>query len=286
MLARGKKVVVMLAAAAPMIASLGLARAASVITDGNSTVTFNPVDATAPYIVQWNISGTDQLGAGDKLTVSNGSGMAPIQTLSESSQNFSNGVGSANYSETINGDQFQINVLNILTGGSAGSVSSGMTETIKVSNLGPAPLNEVQFASIVDSPVDFKVAETFDADLAGTPNDDTLTLSPSGAPDTAEQTDPTGVKFTYASTPTPTQFASITNGSSSSNLGPATGNESFMFGWDLSLAPGDTGFISITESFNGTPVASVPAPAASSAAALLAGLGTIAIVRRVRKVHA
>jgi hypothetical protein len=100
------------------------------------------------------------------------------------------------------------------------------------------------------------------------------------------QTDPTGVKLTYSTTPTPSQFAIINNGSSSSATGPQTGNEAFNFVWDLSLAPGDTGIISNAISLSGqgsSTVVGVPLPSAAwSALATLTGLGVLGIVRRKR----
>ena len=54
----------------------------------------------------------------------------------------------------------------------------------------PVPVG--QQASPIDTPVDFFISDTFDANLNATPNNDTLTLSPSGTPNEAVQTDPAG----------------------------------------------------------------------------------------------
>jgi hypothetical protein len=254
------------------------------LSDGNSTLSFNPQNSA----LSWIVDGVDQYGGtpagSDQIQYFNGTSFVPLNGLTLQSSSFNGNIGSATLAGTLNNDNFTITVSAILSGGSAGSGASGISETIKVNNLGPTDAPGIQPA-VAAAPLDFIVSDTVDLNLAATANNDTLTLSPSGAPNTAVQTDPTGVTFTYASTPTPSTFALIDGGSSSTDLGPKTGNEAFSFSWDLSLATGDTGIISITQSLTGPTkvVNAVPLPnSAGSALATLAGLGFVGLLRNKR----
>jgi hypothetical protein len=256
------------------------------LTDNNSTLSYNTVDNAA----SWVVDGVDQFGGspagGDSLQYFNGTSFVPLSGLTVvTPPSFSGNLGSVTLGGTLDGDNFTVGIQAILVGGKPGSGVSGINETISVNDLGPAAAAGVQRAISVGNPVDFIISDTFDANLNATPNNDTLTLSPSGSPFTAVQTDPAGVKLTYVTTPTPTSFALINNGSSSSTVGPETGNEAFNFVWDLSLTPGDTGIISnaITLSGADTSVPAVPLPnPAASSLATLTGLGIIGIIRRRR----
>jgi hypothetical protein len=280
-----KKTIVMLGVAAALSMSGKAAFALTPqLTDGNSSITFNPTTSA----VSWIVDGVDQYGGSpagsNTLEYFNGTSFVPLLGLTVESSSLSGNIGSATFGGTLGNDNFTITVKAILTGGAAGSGASGINETITVNNLGPTTTDTVSPA-VPTGTVDFIIRNTVDANLNATPNDDTLTLSPSGAPNTAVQTDPTGVKLTYSSTPTPSQFALIDGGSSSTNLGPATGNEAFQFNWDLSLASGDTGIISITQALSGpTQMSSVAAPnSAWSALVALAGLGIFSGIRRMRR---
>jgi hypothetical protein len=254
------------------------------LTDNNSTLSYS----SATNATSWVVDGVDQFGGspagGDLLQYFNGTSYAPLSDLTVVTPPVLSGnIGSVTLGGTLDGDNFTVAIKAILIGGNAGSGVSAINETITVSNLGPVPVPVGQQASPIDTPVDFFISDTFDANLNATPNNDTLTLSPSGTPNEALQTDPAGVKLTYVTTPTPSAFELINNGTSSATVGPETGNEAFQFIWDLDLAPGDTGIISNTISLSGanTSVPGVPLPnAAGSAIATLAGLGIVGMIRR------
>jgi hypothetical protein len=267
----------------------GMARAASV-SSGNSTLTINPT-GSSPYISQWVIDGVDQYGGapagGDQLSFFNGTSFVPLNSLTPTSSFFSDPIGSVTYSTIVGGDNFTINVKDILSGGASGSGASAITETITVNNLGAATVPGVQPALVTNGPVTFTIQDLVDYNVNGNATNNTLTLSPSVNPNTAEQTDPTGAKVTFAATPTPNTFQMFQNGSPISGVGPSTGNESFNFTWDLSLAPNDSGIISITEAATGTPPTSIPLPSAAwSCISMLGGLSVYGLVKRIRRVMA
>jgi hypothetical protein len=273
--------------AAMFSTSRNAAWALNSITSNNSTLTFNTSDPANPYITNWVVDGTDQFGGtpagGDTLSYFNGSAFAPINGLTlEGTPTFTANVANVTYAVTYEGFTFTINVQNILSGGSTGSGASGVTETITVTNVGEtAGVN--QPAAV--GPVTFTIQDQVDANLNATPNDDTLTLGPSGTVNQAVQTDPAGVKLTYTTTPVPNQYFLVNGGTPTVALGPETGNEAFIFDWDLSLSPGDTGIISITEALSGaaTSVPGVPLPSSAASAMVgLAGLGAIGLIQRKR----
>jgi hypothetical protein len=287
-IAKRKMIVAALALGAAMLSTSGNKAwaASSMLSDNNSTLSYS----TVTDAISWTVDGVNEFGGtpagGDLLQYYNGSSFVPLSSLNVVSSSLTGNVGTATLSGTLDGDNFTVALQVILSGGNAGSGASGISEQITVNNLGPAASTTVKPAAVAGNPVDFMISDTFDANLNATPSNDTLTLSPSGAPNKAVQTDPTGVKLTYSTTPTPSQFAIINNGSSSSATGPQTGNEAFNFVWDLSLAPGDTGIISNAISLSGqgsSTVVGVPLPSAAwSALATLTGLGVLGIVRRKR----
>jgi len=254
-----------------------------VLTSGNSSLTFDVPSSTA----SWIVDGVDQFGGSpagnDTLSYYNGTDFVPIVSLPVTSSSVAGNIGSATFSTTLDGDNFTITIKAILTGGATGSGASGINETIAVNNLGPSQTPSIQPAiATVGGPVDFIVQDDFDANVNATPANDTLTFSPAGAVNTATQTDPTGVKLTYVTTPTPTGVDGSPDSGASTT--PMTGNEAFIFTWGLSLAPDDTGIISNTITLSGPgtpPVQGVPLPnSAAATLATLGGLGIITVLRR------
>jgi hypothetical protein len=182
---------------------------------------------------------------------------------------FADGISSVTYG----GDGFTINVKDILAGGTPGSGASAINETITVSNTDQ---------TLTDAPLQFRISDYVDLNVNGTPNNDTLTLSP-GTPNTAEQTDPSGAAVNFSVTPTPNEHTLFRDFSGSNSLGPSTGNEAFNFVWDLSIDPDSSAQISINEVLSGQ-TAAVPLPnSALSGLFTLGGLGAIGIFRRTRR---
>jgi len=246
------------------------------LTDGNSSITFDPATASG---VAWNVDGVNEFGGtpagGDTITYqSDSSAFASLLGLTVDSYNVSGNIGTAQLSGTVGGDNFTLVIKEILTGGSKGSGASAIAETITVNNLGSSPL-------------DFVLHDQFNANLNATPNNDTLTLSPSISPNTATQTDPTGVKLTYSSTPTPNLHELIGSTIDQVGVGPQTGDEQFQFEWVLDIAPGDTGIISNAISLSGQgsgTTTTVAAPnSALTALVALTGLGVYGLIRKSRR---
>jgi hypothetical protein len=259
------------------------ARAAS-ISDSNSTLTINPISATAPFITNWVVDGVDQYGGtpagSEQLTYSVGSGFSPVNTLTVASSSFANGIASVTYDGSGSGYAFTIAVQEILSGGNSGSGASAISETISVTNtLEPAP----------DSgPLAFTLGENVNLNIHGTPANDTLTLSPASGTNTAEQTDPSGAAVNFTTTPAPNGFKTVdvTTGTASNSLGPVTGDEAFSATYDMSLISGNSEIVSNNFVLNGgsSVATAVPLPnAAGASLAMLAGLGIFGIVRRVRR---
>jgi hypothetical protein len=256
----------------------GTAHAATAtITSNNSSLTFSSVGDS----VNWLVDGVDQFGGtpagGDLLQIFNGTNLEPLTDLTLQSDSVSGNIASGTFTGVVNGANLSITVQAILTGGNAGSGASGINETITINDLGIAPIP-------VNPPLDFvEITDTFDANLNATPNNDTLTLSPSGAPTKAVQTDPTGVKLTYTTAAIPSGSELINNGVAGTGDGPATGNEAFQFDWIISLEPGNTSIISNTISLSGPGSTAVGVPLPNSAGMALAGLGGLGIVAIVRR---
>ena len=267
----------------------GAARAASVsISSNNSSLTFSSVGA----VTHWVVDGVDEFGGspagGETIDfVDSDDNTVPLTNLTLQSSSVTGNTAQGTFTGMVSGANFSINVKDVLNGGSPGSGDSTIQETIKVTDLGVPPIP-------ANPPLDFlELNETFDANLNATPNDDTLTLNaPSivGVGSTqAVQTDPAGVKLTWTTAFDTSGFDLISNGvSSSTNLGPSTGNEAFEPDWILSALPGNTLTISNTISLTGpggSNAAAVPLPnSAAMSLATLAGLGAVAIVRRKKTI--
>jgi hypothetical protein len=255
-------------AVTPIFGSMNAARAASV-SSGNSTLTINST-TSGPYISNWIVDGVDQYGGspagGDTLVV----GGVPINSFPLTSSFFASGIASATYTQ----GQLQINVKDVLTGGSAGSGASAINEIITFSNTD---------TDSQDAPLTFTFQDHVDYNVNATPNNDTLTLSP-GTPNTATQTDPTGATINFTATPTPDSTELDNGGSNTGTLGPSTGNVAFGFYYDLSIDPNSSEQISFNETLTGPSSAAVPLPnSAYSALFMLAGLGAIGGYRKMRR---
>ncbi len=266
------------------------ARAAS-ISDGNRSLTINPADPTQPFISQWIVDGVDQYGGSpagsENISLAAGAGTSPINAFSVTSSSFADGIASLNYQ----GNGFTVGVKEILTGGNAGSGASGINETITINNTGtvatalqgtPSP------DSLADQPLTFQLSDLINLNVNGTPNNDTLTLSPGTGTNTADQTDPSGAHVNVTFTPTPDSLNTINPSTSTlGGLGPVTGDAAFLAQYSITLDAGDSAIISINENLTGgvtPPAPAIPLPnSASASLATLTGLGLIAFAKRAKK---
>ena len=195
-----------------------------------------------------------------------------------SNQFSSGGVLSATYQ----GDGFNT-VLNFtLVGGSTGSKTSSIIETLTFNNTS-------------DAPIQAKIFDYENFALDGAAGNDTLTLS--GSPvNTADQTDPLGTDANVVATgggAAPDFYQIGTNGSvlallastndtvtlNDNSTGPLVGDDSFAFEWEPTIDAGGSFQISVNQTITGG--AMVPLPnAALSGAGLLGLLTGIALMRK------
>jgi len=260
--------------------ALPSADAASISND-NSTITFDTTGGgITPFITGWTVDGINQYGAatstgeaaGEYLGyVSNGT-IDNITSLPVINSSFSGNIGTVEYQ----GNGFTVSVMETLLGGSPGSGSSSLSETVTINNTGTSTLsaNAGQYVHLT---------------LDGVAGKQTTTLSPSSGTNTATVTNTLGTKYTDVMLPTPT-FVGVSNsgiaGFDEGSLGPITGDSSFGFGWSGSIDAGGSEIFSITETLSGvtSPGSVVPLPnSAASALATLVGLGAISFARRTRR---
>jgi hypothetical protein len=239
------------------------------LTDGNSSVTYDPASKTGQE--SWVVDGVNQeteawlwgTNSGSLASVSNVFSSGPVM------------------SATFTGDGYNMVLAAILTGGSPGSGTSAMTETMTFNNTSDSSMNVIMY--------DY---EHFI--IGGTAGNNTLTLS--GSPvNTATQTDPLGASANVTATgnaSAPDLYQVGTNGSVLTDLasspsymlndnstGPLVGDDDFAFEWDATVAAGGSFEISVNKVIQGA--AAVPLPNAAYGAASL--LGLIAGVGFVRK---
>lgn len=278
---------------APVLAALpGSARAASTISSNNSTITLNPTAGS--LISSWVVDGTNQYGGtpagGEEFYYSIGNAApTPINSLTLAGSVFASGnLFTATYDTPTSGPALTITIKDTLTGGSSGSGSSALGEVITVDNNS-------------GSAVTFHLYEYTDLNLNANPTGDTLSLSPTTTPNTANQTNTSGTSANIDVVGNPNEYqisnssailtaltgssqVTLTNGST----GPISGNDNFAFEWDQSMAAtGNTSSfqVSINEAISGGSVApTVPLPSAAwTSLAGLIGLGAIGTVRSIRK---
>jgi hypothetical protein len=273
----------LLAAAAlamPMFASNAGAVALSpvTLTDSNSTVTINPY--TQGGNTNWVVDGVDQYAGGRAgqqwfWYALNNNAPASIDTINTPLVTATTNTLDALYT----GQGFTLDLKEVLIGGTTGSGNSAISEIVTINNTSQSALN-LHFYHYVD------------LNLAATSGNDSLTMS--GSPvNTADQTDPLGSSAEVTVTD-PNEFQAglygvitgLLNGSSPVTLNdsgaPVTGNVDFAFQWDPTIAVDGSFQVSINKEIFGAPAVPLPA-AANSALAMLAGLVTIGMVRRMKK---
>jgi hypothetical protein len=267
-------------AAALAFFTVSNARALTILQNGNSSVSVNvnSSDPAAPYISSWVVDGVDQYSGGllpgeyFAIAVGANVGFGGLQLGSPSSMSASNGSFSATYL----GTGWSLAVKDVLSGGTAGSGDSHFSEQFTFTNTGTSSLP-------------YMLLDEVALNVDGTPGNNTLTLSPNTQTNTAKQTGPLGTLVTIKVTPPPaTVFTeSRDTMTSSSSLGPISGDPEFTFGWNNTVAAGDSEQISVDETVTSpgsTGGVTVPLPNPAAIALVgLAGLGALGIVRRIRQ---
>jgi hypothetical protein len=243
-------------AATLVVASAALPASAivgSTLTDGNSSVTFNP--ASSALMSSWIVDSVQQLKQQTFFYRVGSSGPElPLTGLTLGTVTAS-GTGSTGGFTTLDvpytGAGFTIDVTYVLTGGQAGSRGSAMNATIKVVNTSPT------------SPLDFHFFQYADFDLSGA---DQITIN-NGRD--AFQTSALGHVSEVITTPLPSHHAAglLTDPSSIYSLltdglpttlsdasGPsAAGDATWAFEWDQSIAANGTLLISKSMSITPEP---------------------------------
>lgn len=208
------------------------------LTDANSTANIN--DGSSSGMYNWVVDGTDHLyQQWFWYRVGTGGPEAAINTLGAPTATIL-GTDSLKLSY-LNPGNFSIDVKYTLTGGTIGSKTSDIAETIKINNL-------------KSSVLDFHFFQYTDFDLGGTPGNDTAVHVNAN---TIRQSDPNSVLGETVATPAPDAWEiaywpsivnSLNNGTTTnlsnntSPLGP--GDVSWAFQWNRTIAGGGSLIIS------------------------------------------
>ncbi len=263
------------------VSALALAFAAPVqavvLTDDNSTAEIDPDDSNGAF--DWTVDGTDHLFQ-QSFWFRTGStgGESNISSLSIDNQVSTDTNGSGNSNNLFveygsDSPDFDIGVNYNLTGGAPGSSQSDIAETITVTNNSSNSL-------------DFHFFQYSDFDLNNTSSDDTARLE---NPNTVSQSDPAFVMSETVATPRPDHWeidlfdntrSSLNNGSPttlSDSTSPLTGDVTWAFQWDRTIAGGGSFQISKDKQIRPT----VPEPASLGLLGIgLLGLAAVSALRR------
>jgi hypothetical protein len=176
-------------------------------------------------------------------------------------------------------DQFALEIVYSLLGGTAGSGLSSLSEQVKITNLGDSALN-------------FHFYEYADFDLGGVPEGDTIQLGKNlqGLFNEAAQSRAT-LQFseavyrpgaTHATVGVETAvLGGLTDGSPSTldnNAGPVSGDVAYAFQWDVVIGAGSSVVLGMDKTLS---VALIPEPATGALFGL--GLVTFVFLRRCRR---
>jgi hypothetical protein len=247
-----------------MTLTSGQVNATEILTDLNSTAVIDPAGASS-----WTVDGKNHLF--DQLffyrigDTGGESSLGDIFTASSSLSNFA----SFNYS----GAGFDVLVNYVLTGGSAGSGTADLAETIRIRNNGTSALSFHFFQYC-----DFDLVPNIGDDIGRLTNANTVRQSDSGT--TLSETVVTPVPSHWEINTYPNTLFSLTNGSpttlsdGTSPLGP--GDITWAFQWDFNLAPGGTFIISKDKLIH-------PVPLPPSVLLLGTGLLGVGLLRFRRK---
>lgn len=250
-------------ALAAMLLGLGVATTAKadiVLTDQNATAAIDPDSSAGVY--SWVVDGTSYLyQQWFWYRIGDTDGQHSIDTISAPtiSQSTPDAVD-ITYANNL----LSVEVQYILTGGSVGSFTSDIAEIIRITNLSGASL-------------DLRFFQYSDFDLRGTPDDDSVTVTPN----LATQSDNGTVLSESVVAPGASRyeadyFANTLNGLESgspynlnNNAAAGPGDVTWAYQWNRTLAAGGTFIISKDKHIQGVPEPSTLA---------IAGLGALGLI--------
>jgi hypothetical protein len=272
----------LLAVVGSMALALGLSSSAKatnlVLTDLNSTVQIESQSQAGMY--QWIVDGTSHLFQQWFWFRIGDTAEASIDTLGQNSAVAVGNLATMNYGGAAQNADLDITVNYLLTGGTAGSGTSDVAETIRIINTSGTSLvvNFFQYS---------------DFDLDGSSGGDTVTFT---NPNAVRQVGDIVTVSETTITPTanrreanfyPNTLNELNDGvatnlddanvGGSAPLGP--GDVTWAYQWTINLAAGGTFIISKDKHL----AAVVPEPGTLAMAALIAPVGIISVLRRRKK---
>jgi len=248
---------------------------------GNSSITVNPTSGASftPYISSWVVDGVDQYGgspAGSEDLIV-GFGMGTAAGLNEYPLTSSTSTATT-FSGTYAENGVTMKIVDVLAGGAGGSGQSSFNETFSITN--------ASSDSIL-----FHLSDAVQLNVGGSDLNNVLNLAPSGAPNTATQTNGAGTTVRFSYSPTPDNFYTSPDGGNTetANTGPVTGEPAFDFSWSPEVNAGQTLTFGISETVNGGVssgggTSSVPLPtSAGMVVGMLTAMGVVSIARRQQR---
>jgi len=206
------------------------------LTDADSVVKIDTGNQQGVY--SWTVDGTQQLKTQwFWYRVGDVGSEASIDTLTLGSET----IGTSSLDVTYSGTGFTIQIVFTLLGGSVGSQTSDLAETIKIHN------------TQTSGSLDFRFFQYADFDLNGTPNNET---SMRVNANTVDQSDELYIIQETVATPAPSHWEMAlttttldklndANPTTLSDISPAgPGNATWAFEWDKSISAGGTLLIS------------------------------------------
>jgi hypothetical protein len=249
------------------------AGASTLLSDGNSAVTFDTRDGVL-QLTSWQVNGTEEVGRKWYYWRTSGSSEVPISSLTQSSLTASDASGDSVNDKLVvvwSGSNFTLTGTFVLTGGLNGGQSAKLDESFKVSKSGMGSLTCHLFA--YDN---YTIGGPGTTDALSMPTSTTLSqTSPYHSLSTSYDTAPS-YRQTGLATDSPGILGKLADSSSttlSNSAGQVVGDTAAAWQWDLSFSG-----MSSTKTITGTNTVTTPEPATLG----LLALGGMALLRRRR----